>query len=83
MMGRNSSVEQPSQSSLNKSSILQVDQLNRISEDVGRENIEFQRFQMRLHKAQQKQSKIFDSHFNKYVVPQQQKEIDLESHEEQ
>ena len=46
----------------------------KISDEFAKENIEYDRFYSRLHKATQKQDVIFNSYFNKILVPQKQKE---------
>lgn len=40
------------------------DQLSKISEDVGRENIEYERYKARLKKATEKQNRVFDQYYN-------------------
>lgn len=57
-----------SNSQLNRSNIEQ-DQLSKVSEEFGRENIEYERYRSRLAKATAKQNHIFDQYYNNILLP--------------
>lgn len=45
-----------------------------ISQDVDRENVEYERYQNRLRHATNKQDKIFEQFYKQYFLPAKQKE---------
>ena len=48
-----------------------------MSEDVWKENVEFEWYQAWLKKATAKQDKIFDQYYNKYFLPAKQREVEI------
>ena len=65
----NSIADQPYKNILNRSANLDQDSFDKMSEDVGAENLEYERYQARLRRANAMQDKIFEMHYKNHYLP--------------